>query len=288
MSQLTNYGENLLADFIRGQGMSLPTSFHIGLLSDVSDSTYTEVSWMGYARQESIRSALQWSGTQFPGSTLASTGTSHQTSNNAAFDFGEVGVGGAAGITHVGLFAGSDLFAFAQLSTPMAVSEGDPVSIAAGAIVWTLGLTGGLSDYFSNKLIDLVWRGRSFGMFVMPATMFARLFTTVPSNAGGGTEVSGAGYARPSIASSMAAWSGTQGDGTTTASTGTGGRISNNADLVFPGPGGDWGTVGWSGFNDAPSGGNLLFWVPLGSGKTISAGGPAPRFSAGSMGVTFA
>lgn len=288
MSQLTNFGENMLADYIRGQGMPLPTSFHIGLLSDVSDSTYTEVAWTGYARQESVRSALQWSGTQFPGSTLASTGTSHQTSNNAAFDFGEVGVGGAAGITHVGLFAGADLFAFAQLSTPMAVSAGDPVSIAAGAIVWTLGQTGGLSDYFSNKLIDVVWRGQSFGMFVMPATMFLRLFTSMPGNDGGGAEVSGAGYARQAIASSMAAWSGTQGAGTTTASTGTSGRIGNNADIVFNPPGGDWGTVGYVGLNDASSGGNLLLWAPLGTPKTISAGGPSPRIVANSLGVSFA
>lgn len=51
----------------------------------------------------------------------------------------------------------------------------------------------------------------------------------------GGTipEGSATGYARVAIASSLTAWSGTQSAGSTVASTGTGGQISNNAAINF-------------------------------------------------------
>lgn len=285
MSQLTNYGENKFADYIRGQGMSLASSFSLALLTAATESSFTEVSWTGYARQTVARSLTAWSGTQNAGSTLASTGTSHQTSNNAAVDFGVVGSGGSATISHVGLFDGSNMFAYAPLSTPLVVSAADPVNFAPGSIIWTLGLTGGLSDYFSNKLIDVVWRDQSF---VMPTSLFARLLTSAPTNAGGGTEVGQAGYARQAIASSMAAWSGTQGPGTIVPSTGTSGRISNNADIVYAAPGADWGTVGHMALNDSASGGNLMFWRALTTPKTINTGGPAPRFLSDTLGITFA
>ncbi len=287
MSQLTNLGENLLADFIRGQGISLASSFQLGLLTAVSDSSYTEAAWTGYARQTVARSLLAWSGTQFAGSTLASTGTSHQTSNNAAIDFGTVGAGGSATVTHVGLFTDGELFAYANTpdDSPLVVSDGDPVSLAAGSVVWTLGLTGGLSDYFSNKLIDLVWRMQSF---VMPASMHQCLLTSAPTNAGGGTEVSGGGYLRLAIPSTMASWSGTQGPGSTTASTGTGGSISNNNALIYPARTADWGTVVAQAMRDASTGGNFLFWSSLDVPKTANAGGTPLRFEPGTQLINFA
>lgn len=283
MSQLTNWGENLLADYIRGQGLPLGSNLDVGLLTAVDDDSYTEADWLGYSRCFLLRSGLVWAGTQTPGSTLPSMGTSHQTSNNAALNFGTV-FSGSATITHAGLFSDGDLFARTPLSAPMSVSTGDPVVLNAGTIAWTLGLTGGLSDYFSNKLIDLVWRGMPF---VMPSSMHLRLMTALPANAGGGTEVSGAGYGRISVPSTMAAWSGTQGPGTSSASTGTGGRISNNTDLVLGDPTAPWGTVAGMAFNDAPSGGNLLFWAPLDTPKTISPGNPAPYFAADELSITF-
>lgn len=285
MSRLTNYGENLFADFIRGQGLTLPADFQVALLTACDDSSYTEASYADYARQTVTRSLANWAGTQGAGTTLVSSGTSHQTSNNTLIDFGTVGVGGSATITHVGLFVdATNMLCYAPLDTPLAVSEGDPVSFPAGSITFALGATGGMSDYLSNRWIDLVWRAQTYAF---PTAMHARLFTSAPTNAGGGTEVSGGSYARASISSTLAAWSGTQGPGTTTASTGTGGRISNNGALVFPAPTGVWGVVTHMGLNDAASGGNLLFWRALTVPKTVNAGGPAPRFDADALGVTF-
>lgn len=104
------------------------------------------------------------------------------------------------------------------------------------------------------------------GLYTVPATLNGRLYKcttagttgsgepTWPTTAGGtvtdGTAVwteqtpalyggtipegSATGYARQSIASSLTAWSGTQGAGTTAASSGSSGQISNNAALNFP------------------------------------------------------
>lgn len=103
------------------------------------------------------------------------------------------------------------------------------------------------------------------GQYTVPATLNGRLYKcttggttgsgepTWPVTAGGtvtdGTAVwteqttalyggtipegSATGYARVAISSSLAAWSGTQSSGSTVASTGTSGQISNNAAINF-------------------------------------------------------
>ncbi len=134
-------------------------------------------------------------------------------------------------------------------------------------------------------MIDLLFRGQSFSW---PATQYAGLFTAPPTNAGGGTEVSGGSYARPSITSSLAAWSGTQSAGSVLVSSGTAGRISNNAALTYPAPTASWGVVTHEGLFDASTTGNLLFWAALTSPKTIASGGAAPSHSANTLGITFA
>jgi len=90
-----------------------------------------------------------------------------------------------------------------------------------------------LSDYLENKLIDHILRGQTL---TAPANVWIALFTAAPNDAGGGTEVSGGSYARVQVASSLANWAGTQGAGTTTASSGTGGQTSNNGAITFPAP----------------------------------------------------
>lgn len=275
MSMLTDYGEELLAEFVRGGGLSLPSDLELGLLTAASDSSHTEVAWPGYSRVVVPRSLANWAGTQSPGSTTASTGTSHQTSNNGVADFGTVGSGGSATITHVGLFEGDsngELIAYAALDTPLSVSESDPISFPAGTIIWTLGLAGGLSNFLSNRLIDLVWRGQSYSM---PGTMYASLYTTAPTNAGGGVEVSGGSYARVGIPTNSSGWDR------------TGGELSNDDDVIFSNPTGNWGTIVASGLHDAVSSGNLLFWENLAVAKTITAGGPAPRFEIGERKIRF-
>ncbi|HEY9245638.1 MAG TPA: hypothetical protein VIO11_02215, partial [Candidatus Methanoperedens sp.] len=67
----------------------------------------------------------------------------------------------------------------------------------------------GMSDYLENKLIDHIFRARSF---TAPTQLWVGLLTAAPSDAGGGTEVSGGSYARatPGV-NSDTAWTATQG-----------------------------------------------------------------------------
>lgn len=284
MSKLTNFGENLLADYIRGQGLSLATDWTVHLLTAVSDSAHTKCTGTGYAGQTVARSLAAWAGTQGPGTTLASSGTSHQTSNNAAVDFGTVGAGGWGTMIAIGLFSGTDLVAWADVDSRV-LSESDDVSFAAGAIVFTLGLTGGLSDYFANKLIDSIWRAQAYSI---PANLYAAYTTTTPTNAAAGTEPGVGSYARVAIPSTLSGWGPTQGDLSTNVSSGTGGRIGNRSAVIFPSPTADQGTATHAQLMDASSGGNLMVWRALAASKTIANGGPAPRFQADDLGITFA
>lgn len=141
-----------------------------------------------------------------------------------------------------------------------------------------------MTDYLENKLIDQIFRGQTA---VTPATLYVGLFTAAPSDAGGGTEVTGNNYARVSVTSSLANWAGTQAAGSTTASTGTGGQTSNNNILTYNTPSGSWGTVTHMAVFDALSGGNMLFWVALTASKAI-ASGDTVTFPAASLTATFA
>lgn len=284
MSKLTNYAENLLADYVRGQGLSLASDWTVHLLTAVSDSSHTKCTGTGYAGQTVARSLAAWAGTQGAGTTLASTGTSHQTSNNGLIDFGTVGAGGWGTMVAIGLFNGTDLFAWADVDA-RALAESDDVSFAAGSVVFTLGLTGGLSDYFANKLIDLIWRAQAYSM---PANLYAAYATTAPTNAGGGTEPSVGGYARVAIPSTLSGWGPTQGDLSTDPSSGTGGRISNRSAVIFPSPSADQGIATHTKLMDASTSGNLMLWRALTTPKTVASGGPAPRFDADALGITFA
>lgn len=137
-----------------------------------------------------------------------------------------------------------------------------------------------LSDYLENKLIDHVMRGQAY---TAPTTLHCALLTAAPGEAGGGTEVSGGGYGRVAVAASLANWAGTQGAGTTVASSGASGTTSNNVAISFPTPSAGWGTVSHAAVYDAPTGGNLLWYSALGVSKTINSGDsvsfPAGTFS---------
>lgn len=286
MSRLTDWGENRLADFIRGQGSAwLPSSWWMALASVADDGTVTELAGSGYARVEVPRSLLNFAGTQGDGTTSVSSGTSHRTSNNLPIDYGTAGAawGTANAMVMYTASSGGNAFAVSPFEDPLVIGNGDPVSIAESVSQWTLGLSGGMSDYLANKLIDLVWRAQAYSF---PANVYVGLLTAEPSNAGGGTEVSGGSYARVAIASSAAAWRSTQGN-TDAASTGTGGRIDNVSAVTFPSPTALWGVAGWMKLRDAASAGNLLFWRALTVAKTVSAGGAPPYFPAGDIGITF-
>lgn len=140
------------------------------------------------------------------------------------------------------------------------------------------------SDYLENKIIDHLFRTATFAK---PSGLWIGLFTAAPSDAGGGTEVSGGSYARVSYAPADANWYATQG-GVSGNSSGTSGTTGNSIAITFPTPTGNWGTVTHFGIFDAASGGNLLIWDALTIARTILSGDPAPSFAQNALQIVVA
>ena len=127
-----------------------------------------------------------------------------------------------------------------------------------------------MTNYLENKLIDALFRG---GSYTFPAALHVGLFTAAPSDAGGGTEVSGGSYARSALAPSTVNWASTGGATTTTnPSAGTSGTTSNNSALAFPTATADWGTATHVAIFDASTGGNMLFYGTLAASQSIPSG----------------
>lgn len=144
-----------------------------------------------------------------------------------------------------------------------------------------------MSDFLENKLIDWFFRGQAIGITgasaaagTGPSNLYFGLLTTAPSDTGGGTEVTGGSYTRVTVASTLTNYAGTQGAGTSVASTGNTGTTSNNGVISFPSPTASWGAVSHFGIYDASTGGNLLFHGALTTPKTINSGDAAPSFAA--------
>ena len=288
MSKLTNWGENKLIDrYLRNQAWTLPTGWWLGLATSADDGTITECTGTGYARKQLLRTQTVWSGTQGTGSTTPSSGTSHRTSNNMSIDFGTSGAAWG-NATHLVLFDAStagNAFIYATIEGGFDISAGGiSVAFDAGTLNITIGVSGGMSDYLANKIIDEVFRGIAFST---PGALYARLLTIAPTNAGGGVEVSAPGYSRVGISRALTAWAGTQAAGSTAASTGTSGQTSNNASIVWPAPTSSWGTVTHFALNDNSLSGNLWFWGTLVPSRSIAATAPAPSIPIGDLTITF-
>lgn len=125
-----------------------------------------------------------------------------------------------------------------------------------------------MSNYLENAIVNATLRNTSY---TSPATVYVGLFTTDPTDAGTGTEVSGGSYARQSA--SFAAPSN--------------GASATSADVTFPQATGSWGTVTHFGVFDASSSGNLMYHGALVTSKTIEIG-DVFKISSGNLTVTLA
>lgn len=138
------------------------------------------------------------------------------------------------------------------------------------------------SDFLENLVIDHLFRTRTWAK---PTVLYMALFTAAPSDAGGGTEVTGGSYARVNLAPLDANWNATQG-GNAGNSSGTGGVTANTSTITFPAPTANWGTVTHFAIMDALTAGNMLIWDVLTASRTILNGDPAPSFVAGALTIT--
>lgn len=296
MSQLTDFAENAIIDFIRSEGgsLDLPGDWYIALgRLDVDtngviipDSEFTELTGTGYARQPIERSLASFAGTQGAGSILASTGTSHATSNNVAIDFGTAGSawGNATHAAFCDASSGGETWITAELENPLTIGNGDPVEIDIEEIGVSLGLSGGLTDYAANSLIDLIFRGVEW---VWPETMYFGYSTTTPTNGGASTEPNVGSYARVAVPMNQTNWSSTIAPGDTGLSDGgTSGRTSNNVTITWPAPTANQGDVGHVVVFDAATLGNMLMWASIQATKTIAQGADSPAYSPDKFGIS--
>lgn len=107
------------------------------------------------------------------------------------------------------------------------------------------------STYLEDKIINFVLRNVAY---TAPTTVYLALYTSSPTAADSGTEVTGGSYARQSV----------------TFSASSSGSTSNSGTITFSGM--PAATVTHFGIRDASTAGNLLYWGPLTASKTTSSG----------------
>lgn len=108
-----------------------------------------------------------------------------------------------------------------------------------------------LSNYLENLLAKFAFTAQAAPR---PTTWHVALFSTAPSDAGGGTELTGGGYARQSATFTV-----------------TDNLVANAAELNFVSTA-DWPNITHVGVFDAATGGNLLLHGALASARNPNAG----------------
>ena len=111
------------------------------------------------------------------------------------------------------------------------------------------------TNYLEDKVLKHVFAGTAY---TAPSTLYVALFTAAPSDTGGGTEVSGGGYARQTATFTVS------GTNPTVA--------SNSANIDFPTATASYGTVTHIAVMDALTGGNMLAYASATTSKAIGTG----------------
>jgi hypothetical protein len=126
------------------------------------------------------------------------------------------------------------------------------------------------SDYLENKVLNLLMGSAAYSV---PATLYIAALTAVPTDAGGGTEVSGGGYARISVTND-----------TGTFPTSVAAEKNLGTSKAFPEATTNWGTVQSIGIFNHPTAGDLLMWAAISPGQLINTG-DILRIPAGTAGL---
>lgn len=123
-----------------------------------------------------------------------------------------------------------------------------------------------LSDYLEAKYLDLTYNGVAF---TPPSALYIALYTSDPTDADTGTEVSGGGYARAQVNPN----GGGAPEFDLAVADGAGMMVANADDIEFAAATAAWGTVTHFGVKDAATGGNLLHHGALDQAQTVNTGG---------------
>ena len=125
-----------------------------------------------------------------------------------------------------------------------------------------------MSNYLENEILDHILRNSAY----TPATtVYIGLSTGSFGDDNSGTELSGNGYTRKSIAFDAA----------------SGGVSDNTSAVDFDAATGSWGSVSHFGLFDASTSGNLLIHGAFSAAKTVSTG-DILRIAAGELDITAA
>ena len=116
------------------------------------------------------------------------------------------------------------------------------------------------SDYLEQQIIDHVLNGGAEFTFASPASVYLALYTTAPSDSGGGVEITGVGnYTRKTLTAAFNTMTGV-----------TDGITENTAEIAFPqATGTNWGLITAIGLFDAATTGNLLYHGSLTVDKQV-------------------
>lgn len=140
------------------------------------------------------------------------------------------------------------------------------------ALLALLHLLLGWTTTGEQAVLNAFFRGAATGF---PTTLYYALYTVAPTDAGGGTEVTGGSYARVGVVAN-----------TTNFAAAAGGSPSSNSNLTavtFPAPTATWGTIVAVGILSAASGGTLWRWTALTVPKTVNNGDAAPTIAAAAL-----
>lgn len=141
-------------------------------------------------------------------------------------------------------------------------------------------MASGKSDFAENKILDAVFGAALLGA---PGTWYVALFTAAPSDAGGGTEATGGGYARLAVPNTTGAGN--------TFNNAAGGLKENAIDFVWPVSTGAWSAgapIVAAAFFDAATGGNMWYWgdILAASQQAITAANQQFVLRAGDVDIT--
>jgi hypothetical protein len=121
------------------------------------------------------------------------------------------------------------------------------------------------SNYFETQVLQWAF---TTGSATRPTQWHIALYTAAPSDTGGGTEVSGNGYARVAATFTV-----------------SGNLATNASSLEWAAATGSWGTVTHAAVFDAATGGNMLAHGALTSARTINSGDTL-RIPSGDLDIT--
>ena len=122
------------------------------------------------------------------------------------------------------------------------------------------------SDFLENELLDTAFNAATY---TGPATIYTALFTVNPTDSGGGTEVTGGGYARQTVDFGTA----------------SGGAIANiTAATSWTASGANYGTVTGMALFHASAAGNMLAWDAISS--AVVDDGDTIQFPVGDIDIT--